>query len=721
MNNSQIKKVVFVGLILTVILTLPTSWHFFTGIPGRGADTYQAIARTLLVENKVESTGWLNTFRWQKDVDFWGILPLIGYTQALIGTHAGYNFWWLASFFLAFLGMWLLVRDITRSKWAALGSGFIFAFSPYHFAQASATNIGMMHYEWLPWLMFFLNRLFQTVSWKNVLGTTLMFILIVTTEHQLTAFSLIFLIFFIPFLFFQHKGILRRWQFWLVAVIGLTVILLVGIVQYQKIWGIAHSENNYLIPPYYQVENYSADLVDFFLPARFQSFWGERLNSARANLASNQEGRQSLYLGFLVIILTLIGLASVFKKNNEPDQKQWIIFAGACAFLFLVLSLGPTLHINGQGYLSGKMPYSWLYNFIPFWDYIRTVSRIFVIALLGIAILAGFGIKKLEGFLLKAGLPRYVKVLLIGIFAVGIPLEYSAIPTPQIDLRYSAFYDELKKEPERFSILEIPGATSYEFGSYSTFTSSIHQKNKIDGIDFARAEKGRFSFQRNTPIIEALLYDLPTNNKELENINAGSSDIVITNYIPIAKSILSFYDIRYITVSKSGFGKNFTAQEYINTTNFIEQSLGLTSSYEDSLLKAYTVPQEKNPGVFLAIDTGANDSWGQKEGEGKSRRRPAKDGARMRLTNVGNDPINLQIDFKANIKYLRRLKILLDSTPVKDFYIKEFKGDYNFPLDNLAPGEHKLEFRISDESGRPITDFQDNRGVKFSHFQTLVK
>ena len=103
LKELNIKKAVYIGLFLTIILTLPVAWHFFTGIPGRGADTYQAMARTVLVENHIEDGGWLDTLRWQKSSDFWGILPLIGSTQIFIGQMAGYNLWWLFFFFFTVL------------------------------------------------------------------------------------------------------------------------------------------------------------------------------------------------------------------------------------------------------------------------------------------------------------------------------------------------------------------------------------------------------------------------------------------------------------------------------------------------------------------------------------------------------------------------------------------------------------------------------------------
>jgi len=761
----NIKKAIYIGLILTIVLTWPAAWHFFTGIPGRGADTYQAISRTILVQQQIYDHNWISTLHWQKEADFWGILPLIGYTEALIGQMAGYNLWWFLSFFLAFLGMWLLVKDVTQSNWAAGIAGFVFAFAPFHFAHAVSTNIGTMHYEWLPWLAFFLHRFMRDTAWKNALGVAVSMLLIIATEHQLLAFTLIFLLFYFPFLAFVYPQSFKKWRFWAALALGAVVILVAGAVQFNKIWQIAHSQNNFLQPPYNQVEEYSADLIDFLIPARFQTLWGEHFNSARVNLASNQDGRQSFYLGYIAIFLVLFGLIQTIRKKRKGSvERRFIFFFGAVTLLFILLSLGPTLHIKGNAYLSQKLPYYWIYVIVPYWNYIRTSSRIFVIALLGWAFLAGTGAKFLEKHYQK--LPHkysdwfrelylkyqnkpvvsrktrfylnqnpiknrpsdlnetpksksYLSLALMGIVFIGLPIEYLSLPVPQLDLSYSPFYDQLTKDSDNYNILEIPGSTSYEFGSYATYTARIHRKGKIDGIDFARTEKDRWTFQRNTPIIESLLYSLPTGGNDLTDTNG--SDIITTDYTPSAIPMLGFYNIRYLTVSKVQSGKKFSDQEFQNTVNYIEQKLGLSLAYEDNFLKAYQVPQNQKGGYYLALDTGVNDSWGLKEGTGKSRGRAAKDGAQMRLVNLGDQPLNLQVSFKASIKYNRHLQILLDGEVAKNIIFKDFKGDYNFNLLQVAPGEHTLEFKITDDNQQPITDFDQDHGIKFSQFQTSVK
>lgn len=341
----EFKKAIYIGLFLTILLTLPVVWHFFTGIPGRGVDTYQAVARSMMVGHHLTNEGLIKTLGWQKDASFWGILAIIGYTQVILGNMAGYNLWWLLSFFLAFLGMWLLVKDITGSGWAALAAGFIFAFIPFHFTQAVATNIGTMHYEWLAWLGFFLHRFLKSLSWQSAFGVAVSIVFIIATEHQLLAFTIIFLIFFFPFLLYLYPENLKNWRFWSVIATGIIVLLIAGAIQFRNIWRVAHSANNYLKPPYNQVENYSADTIDFFLPARFQTFWGERFNQLRQNTSSNPEGRQSFYLGYLAILLVLLGLIKTIRnRQSKPKEFRWAMFWLGITVVFIVLSLGPTLH-----------------------------------------------------------------------------------------------------------------------------------------------------------------------------------------------------------------------------------------------------------------------------------------------------------------------------------------------------------------------------------------
>lgn len=766
----KIKKGVIWGVFLTLIFTLPVVFNFFSEIPGRGADTYQAIGRTVMVENQIEKIGVWNTFKWQKEENFWGILPLIGYTQAIFGRFSGYNLWWLASFFLAFLGMWILVKDITKSDWGAVVSGFIFAFSPFHFSQALATNIGTMHYEWLVWLVFFLYRFFKEVSLRAALGVFVTLILVIATEHQLLAFIMLFLIFLVPFLMFAYPKSLKRGMFWATVSFGLTIAFIVGSIQFRSVWEISKSEDNFLKPPYSQVEDYSADFLDILLPARFQSFWGESFNEKRQNMASNIEGRQSFYLGYVALFLFFLSFVLIFRQKEffSKKEKRFSIFFFLISLIFIVLSFGPTLHVGGDVFLEKKMPYLWVYENIPFWNMIRTTSRIFLIALLGFAFVSSLGVKffeekykkmptsaridqKIIGFFdyffgktknlskrefhkrrlkeletkkqfdekknVKFWSRIFLNFVLILIFIV-LPLEYLAIPVETMDLKYSAFYDKIKSEEGAFKVLDVPGSTSYNFASYALYTSQIHGKQKIDGMDFARAQKEYWSFQKNTPIINTLLYSLPTGG--VYNPAEKTGDIIISDYTPFGKSILNFFNIRYITLSKVKGGEKFNQSAFQNEENYIKNILGLSLEHEDDFLKAFGVPEEVRAGHFLSLDT-TGDAWGEKTGGGTSRAREAKSGAKLSLVNLEEKPINVDFSFKAKVSYLRSLEIILNGQMVKKIDLNDFNAEYTVPLAQVPPGNNIMEFVIKDQDGVLVQDYSLDRSIKFSKLRTIQK
>ena len=767
-TDLNIKKGILWGVFLTLIFTLPVFFNFFSEIPGRGADTYQAIGRTMMVENQIHDIGVFETFKWQKEANFWGILPIIGYAQAFFGRFLGYNLWWMASFFLAFLGMWVFIKDVTKSDWAALLGGFIFAFSPFHFSQALATNIGTMHYEWLVWLVFFLYRFFKEVSLRSALGVSVALILVIATEHQLLAFIMLFLIFLIPFFIYCYPKSLKRGKFWLTVGIGLAIVFVVGAIQFKNIWEISQSKDNFLMPPYSQVEDYSADVVDFLLPARFQSFWGETFNEKRQDLASNIEGRQTFYLGYAALALFILGLVQVFRKKAEltKKEKRFSIFFFAITIIFIILSFGPTLHVGGETYFEKKLPYLWVYNYIPFWNFIRTTSRIFLIALFGFAFVSGLGAKFLEKkykelpereridlklialfrriFYKKRSISRrelhrnslradnlpkeekatlsskalfVSKLALIPVFVL-VPLEYLSIPVEIMDLKYSPFYDTIKKEEGNFKVLDVPGSTSYNFASYALYTSQIHKKQKIDGMDFARTQKEFWSFQKNTPILNTLLYSLSTGGKY--SPEEKSSDIIITNYTPFGKSILNFFNIRYLTLSKVKAGEKFSEESFKNEENYIENVLGIPSFYEDEFLKAYKVPAVEKTGHFLSMDT-SGDNWGEKEGSGNSRARDAKSGAKLNLVNLSSGPINVDFSFKEKVSYLHSLDILLNGASVKKIELSDFDTEITVPFTQVPPGNNSIELIITDQNGNPENDYTLSRGIRFSKLQTIQK
>lgn len=740
------KKFVYFLLAYTLVFTYPVIFFIGSKIPAKFADTYQVWGKALEFRNTIDDLGLFGAIAWQFKHFRFSPIEGIGWLQNIFGSYGGYNITWLSSFFLAALGMYLLVLYLTQNRLAAGISALIFSFSPFHFSQGIATNFGTMHYEWIPFFIYFLLRFLRCFRFFDFLGAVGFLLLIAVTEHQLLAFTGVFTILFVVAYLLKNRRIFLNPRMWLYFSGGLVVVFLAVKLLFGGLLSVTKSQDNYLDPGSDQVRKYSTDAIDFFIPSSLHPIWGEKFQYLREDTEANATGRKTNYVGYTVFILALISLLGAGKRSAIK------IFFFAAGVFFSVLALGPYLHWKGQIHEDILMPYTFLYKYVPFWYIIRTVNRIYVIALLCFAVSAGFGAdsifrlldrrgeRKKDAAASGSGLSpaaerriqsreagetpsgkteekhaRASSALAIFLFA-AVSLEYLSAPVPMLSMGYSKFYDELKEKEGVFSIIDIPGATSYDYGSRLMHYNQVHRKNNLAGMDFARVVKDRWAFQRNTPIVNDLLYSLPTGGKP------PSKEIINDYYYNLATKILNHYDIRYLIVSKAYLltdGKQFDGEAYENTTTFIEGQIDTKKVFEDEYLVAYEVqPSDYLDGWFLAMEL-VGDYWGEKEGAEGSVSRWARDGASMKLVNMGDTPQSIDLTFTTSIKNLRRVSVFMDDVEKGSFRINEKKETHSIRLDNVEAGEHRIVFHIADQDGKTVESFELGRGVKISNVRTI--
>ncbi|MBU2025454.1 hypothetical protein KJ912_01820, partial [Patescibacteria group bacterium] len=727
------KKAIGFFLFYTLIFTLPVVFFLFSRIPGKYADTFQVWGKTIGFHNLVSDRGVAGALKWQLENFRWTPIETIGWVQEIFSPKAGYNLSWLFSFFVAGLGMYFLVFYLTRNYLASLAAGVIFSFSPFHFSQAISTNIGTMHYEWLCFFVLYLFRFLRTLRIRDFLFMIVFIVIIAMTENQLLAFTLVFAFLFVLFFLAKNYRTLARPRFWLFSLGGILVLFVAVRFMFGGLFEVAHSQDNYLDPGSDQVKRYSTDAVDLFAPSAQHPLWGEKFHHLRQETEANSLGRQSNYIGYTVLFL---GLLSLFSLRRRAGVKLFFLGVGV---LFVVLSFGPYLHWKGEIMENLWMPYTFLYKYVPYWDIIRTVNRIYVVALLGFSVAAGFGLdfllklasgkkgardeddsgdkkeqaeekgpwasiskraeridnRKNKQASLIAGSENGLSRWLFWIVVIFISLEYLSVPVPTMKLEYSKFYDNLALEEEDFSIVDIPGATSYDYSSKLVIYNNIHKKNNLAGMDFAREIEDKWDFEKNTPVLNDLLYSLPTGG------TPPSKEIVNDYYYNLSTKIFNYYDIRYLIVSKDYLGedKKFNGQAYENTVNFIDGQLDADLIYEDKFLAAFKVNQSEHlNGWFLAMDL-KDDYWGEKSGALGSVMRWARDGAKIRLVNMGDDPKDLRLLFDTSIKNLRKMEVYLNGEKQGAFGIKDKKEEQIVSLKSVKPGDNEIEFRIFDYEG----------------------
>jgi hypothetical protein len=114
--------------------------------------------------------------------------------------------------------------------------------------------------------------------------------------------------------------------------------------------------------------------------------------------------------------LLLVSRRARAMVATSTDLHVWAIITTGAA---LLLSLGPAPHSGGQP-LSLTGPYLWLYEFVPGVDGLRVPARLAMIAYVGLTVLAGYGLAKLDR--------RAWGAIWMGALAVVVLLETTAAP-----------------------------------------------------------------------------------------------------------------------------------------------------------------------------------------------------------------------------------------------------------------------------------------------------
>jgi hypothetical protein len=126
----------------------------------------------------------------------------------------------------------------------------------------------------------------------------------------------------------------------------------------------------------------SANLAGFVIPdPAFTPLYGRLFEETSARVRRGIGGRE-VFLGFPLVVFGLWGLLA-------RSRTVWV--AAALTAVFLILSMGPELKILEEN-TEFPLPYAWLRRVPPF-EMARTPVRFSLVAVYGLAILAGEGLR----------------------------------------------------------------------------------------------------------------------------------------------------------------------------------------------------------------------------------------------------------------------------------------------------------------------------------------
>ncbi len=167
--------------------------------------------------------------------------------------------------------------------------------------------------------------------------------------------------------------------------------------------------------------------------------------------------------------------AGVRRRLGRGD---WIRLAGLLAAVFVVLSLGPVLHVHARPVAPG--PYLSLYYVLLPLHVVRVTARFAVIVFAAVALLAAFGLRAVEARLRRR--PRALRLVRLAVF-LALGAEYAVTPAPLQPAAWSARPVDavLRAAPGDAAVLEWPTNVA-EIDADAMVRSLVHGKYLVNGL-----------------------------------------------------------------------------------------------------------------------------------------------------------------------------------------------------------------------------------------------
>jgi hypothetical protein len=491
------------GVALAVVMTWPLVLHLGTDI---GKDTGDPLLQTWQVAWIGHALLHAPLHLWQANT-FWPYDDTLAFSDALVGyapvgmfaqvsPHAallGYNLLFLFAYALAFLGAYLLARELGLGWLGGAAVGAAFAYAPWKLSQNG--HLHVLSSGGIPLALFLLLRGYRRRSSATVVAGWL-----VATWQMTLGFSLglqlAYLLLVLAVVF-----VVGVWRSWLPRPgRGVVVATVLGLASFVLVSGFMARPYLRVLDEHPEARRTPAD-VDSFSP-RPRSFfaapeeskpWGRITSRARATLEAPDE--ESLFPGLAVSVLVLFGVFGfTLSRKLRIGLAVGVV---VCA----LLSLGVRDVEGARRYLT---PYRFLFEFAPGWDGVRAPGRINTLTSLGLALLAGAGVCVVARLLEERRGTRFAHAaagtLVAVILLEGLgPLAHPRVPTPPTAVR-------LEAAPELHLPAGFRNDLQYSYYSTAGFPPTVNGAGGFDpaGYGALRREIAGFPDSRSVAALRTL-------------------------------------------------------------------------------------------------------------------------------------------------------------------------------------------------------------------------
>ncbi len=563
--------------LLALAFTWPLAARFSETIPGQEIDTWQTYWHFqwtrdafLSFQNPYFTTrlfypeGSTLLFETMSPTNDVIGLPI----QLLFGTFVTYNALVILTFALSGYSTWLLVRYLTKNSAAAYLAGFIFAFAPYRMAQL-LNHLHLISTQWMVFYIYFLWRALDTpvpskgfvdfvkARWRLLTAAAFFMLLNVFNDWYYVFFLLIF------------TGLLLVWRLlaqrerWREAVVGVVVAagggLVVGAPLIIAMLIRARTAPELPFAPQVSVD-FSADLLSYFTPSVLNPWWGQAISDGVPAYMRGNPTEKVVFLGYVTLLL---GGVALIKKFRQAGFWLFVLL------VFIILSLGPKLHINGLIEPNGpgssiSLPFA-LLNQTPLAGFVRIPSRFGVLATLAAAVLAGIGFASLvqsskfkvqsskevssskfqvPGSRFQSGFGSLIQNSKFKIqnfaFLLLVGLEFWSAPFLMANNYAPAVYSEIARDQMAGAIIELPLQRNAWDYPRRMYFQTIHGKNILQGYT-SRIEANPLP-PENMPGVRQLLF------------NDLQPDITYDDSRQAARAYFDYYRLGYVVIDDGPAG-----------------------------------------------------------------------------------------------------------------------------------------------------------------------
>ncbi len=299
-----------------------------------------------------------------------------------------YNF--LVFFCIVFsgFGCYLLVKELTGSRWGGLAAGLFFALCPYKISQLS--HIQIFFSPFLPFMLLYLYRFLERGRWKNLVLFGVFFV-----AQSLSSWHYLLYSALAAALLWLWKAVFsRRKRDWvkLAGAAAAVVVAALVILPFALPYFRAHQRLPGFERSLEEIELYGARGEDYLRVLDVSVVYGE----AAPPFKEGGIGFENvLYPGVMILILAAAGLLLRRRKEEEEFQafdpesfRRGALFFLILAALSALLAFGP--RIGGWDNPFYKIPYN-----LGLLKFTRVPTRFFLLVALALGVLAGYGIAKL--------------------------------------------------------------------------------------------------------------------------------------------------------------------------------------------------------------------------------------------------------------------------------------------------------------------------------------